>query len=537
MAKSVAVIGAGSCGLPAIKCCLDEGLEPTCFEKSDHIGGLWKFQEYSIEGRASIYKSLTINTSKEMMYYSDFPIPEDYPNYMHNSQIMDYFHSYAKHFDLLKYINFKTTVLSLKKRPDFSVTGQWEVVTETQGEKKSAIFDAVLVCTGHHIDPYLPLESFPGISKFKGQYLHSRDYKYPEKFKDKRVVMIGLGNSGADITVDLSHSATKVFLSTRSGSWVLNRVSDAGYPLDVIHFTRFKNFIRHVVPLGLLNLWGENKLNSRFNHANYGLKPPFRFLSKYPIVGDDLPNAIISGRVAMKPNVKEFTETAVIFEDGTREEDIDVVIFATGYSFSFPFLEESVLKINRNHQVSLYKFIFPPYLEKPTLAIIGHIQPLGAIMPVAELQARGAIRVFKGLIQLPKEDVMMADIIKKIKDNEKRYVPSLHITLQVQYIDYMDEMATFVGVKPPLLLLFLTDPRLAWEVLFGPCSPAQFRLTGPGKWAGARASILAQRARIVKATKTRLPPSPGPDHPFSLPLLLVKSIGLFALFAVICIYL
>lgn len=119
-----------------------------------------------------------------------------------------------------------------------------------------------------------------------------------------------------------------------------------------------------------------------------------RALSQHPTVNDDLPNRIISGMVKVKGNVKEFTETAAIFEDGSREDDIDAVIFATGYSFAFPFLEDSV-RVVRN-KISLYKKVFPPNLEKPTLAIIGLIQPLGAIMPISELQGRWVTQVFKG---------------------------------------------------------------------------------------------------------------------------------------------
>uniref|UniRef100_A0A672TW01 Flavin-containing monooxygenase n=1 Tax=Strigops habroptila TaxID=2489341 RepID=A0A672TW01_STRHB len=101
MAK-VAIVGAGASGLCALKCCLDEGLEPTCFERSRFIGGLWRF-EHPEEGRASIYRSVIINTSKEMMCFSNFPIPEDFPNYM----IMEYFRMYAQHFDLLHHIRFR----------------------------------------------------------------------------------------------------------------------------------------------------------------------------------------------------------------------------------------------------------------------------------------------------------------------------------------------------------------------------------------------------------------------------------------------
>nr|DBA18221.1 TPA: hypothetical protein GDO54_016496 [Pyxicephalus adspersus] len=211
MVKKVAVIGAGASGLAAIKCCLDEGLMPTCFEKSDDIGGLWRYKDEPEDDRASIYKSVVINTSKEMMCLSDFPAPEDCPNYMHNSKIMEYFRMYAEQFNLLKYIQTKTAVCSIKKTLDFSTTGQWIVTTEKDGKQNTAIFDAVLICTGHHSFPNLPLSSFPGIENFKGQYLHSREYKLPDNFKGKRVLVIGIGNSGGDIAVELSRIAEKTY--------------------------------------------------------------------------------------------------------------------------------------------------------------------------------------------------------------------------------------------------------------------------------------------------------------------------------------
>eukprot|EP00069_Balaena_mysticetus_P021146 bmy_13410T0 len=193
MAKRVATVGAGVSGLASIKCCLEEGLEPTCFERSDDLGGLWRFTEHVEEGRASLYKSMVSNSCKKMSCYPDFPFPEDYPNYI------------------------------VTKRPDFSVTGQWEVVTLHEGKQESAIFDAVMVCTSFLTNPYLPLDSFPGINTFKGQ--------------DKRVLVIGMGNSGTDIAVEASHMAKKVFLSTTGGAWVISQVFDPGYPWDMVFVT------------------------------------------------------------------------------------------------------------------------------------------------------------------------------------------------------------------------------------------------------------------------------------------------------------
>ncbi|XP_009271578.1 PREDICTED: dimethylaniline monooxygenase [N-oxide-forming] 5 isoform X1 [Aptenodytes forsteri] len=530
MAKTVAIIGGGSSGLCAIKACLQEGLEPICFERTADIGGLWRFEEYPEEGRASIYRSVIINASKEMMCFSDFPIPEDFPNYMHNSKIMEYFRMYARHFDLLRHVRFRTSVCRVAKRPDFATTGQWEVVTESEGKQEAAIFDAVLVCTGHHTEAHLPLSTFPGIEKFKGRYLHSRDYKDARDFTDKRVIVIGIGNSGSDLAVEISQTAKQVFLSTRRGAWILNRVGDQGYPIDIIFTTRMKMFLKKLLSPSMVSDFAEKQLNARFNHSHYGLKPKHRILDQHPTINDDLPNRIISGRVLVKPNVQQFTEASAIFSDGTRE-DIDAVVFATGYSFSFPFLEGCV-KVVEN-QIPLYKFMFPPNLEKPTLAFIGLIQPLGAIMPISELQCRWATRVFKGLNKLPPRQDMEADIEQKREAMAKRYVKSQRHTIQVDYIPYMDELACQVGVKPNLLALFLTDPKLALEVAFGPCTPYQYRLRGPGEWAGAREAILTQRQRIIKPLQTR-----HVEHPLAPTVpLIFKLVGAVAVLAVIFAYL
>ncbi|XP_069825152.1 flavin-containing monooxygenase 5-like isoform X1 [Dendropsophus ebraccatus] len=530
MGKKVAVIGAGASGLPAIKCCLDEGLEPTCFERSDDIGGLWRFKKDPEETRASIYYSVIINTSKEMMCYSDYPIPEDYPNYMHNSKVLQYFHKYTEHFQLRKYIKFKTSVVSVKKRPDFTATGQWDVTTEHEGKQETQVFDAILVCVGHHTAPNLSLQSFPGIENFKGHYFHSRDYKEPSDFKDKRVVVVGIGNTGVDLAVELSAVAKQVFLSTRRGAWLLNRVFDNGFPLDIVLFTRFFALIMDAIP-SLANSFMERKVNSRVDHENFGLKPKHRILSQHPTVSDDLPNRIISGKVVMKTNIKRFLETDIEFEDGTVEKDIDVVIFATGYKFFFPFFDESVIKVEKN-QVPLYKMMFLPHLEKSTVAFVGYIQPIGAIMPVSEIQARWATRVFKGLCKLPSMSKMKAEIMKRREDMQKRYVESERHTIQVDYVSYMDEVAVEIGCRPNLKKLFLTDPKLAWEVFFGPCSPYQYRLCGPGQWKDAKKAILTQHERVIKPMKTRSMRDDGSQGSFTF---IIKIFGILILFAALYI--
>lgn len=113
------------------------------------------------------------------------------------------------------------------------------------------------------------------------------------------------------------------------------------------------------------------------------------------------------------------------------------------------------------------------------------------------------VTVFKGLVKLPDKAKMWIDIRDKRRAMERRYKDSKRHTIQVDYIPYSDELATMIGCKPNIKQMFLKDPKLAIKCFFGPCTPYQFRLTGPGAWQGAREAILTQWDRTYKPLKTR----------------------------------
>lgn len=184
-----------------------------------------------------------------------------------------------------------------------------------------------------------------------------------------------------------------MYLSTRSGTWIFNRVAVNGKPGDMINATRIRQKVAKAFP-SLAALLVQKRLNKKFDHKKYCLRPKFNPLQAHPTASDELPNRIISGGVIIKANVAEFTENGAIFEDGTKVIDLDAVVLATGYMFGFPFLDKGVTDVKEN-KVNLFKYMFPPDLEKQTLAIIGCFQPLGAIMPISEMQCRLATRVFK----------------------------------------------------------------------------------------------------------------------------------------------
>ncbi len=163
-ADKVCIIGAGSSGMVAAKVLQERGIAFDCFEKGSDIGGNWRYGNDN--GLSAAYQSLTINTSKKRMAYSDFPMPADYPDFAHHSQILTYFENYVDHFHLREAIAFNTSVTEVCP----AGTNRW-AVTLDNGETR--YYRAVLVASGHHWFPRWP--DFPG--EFKGTIIHAHDYR------------------------------------------------------------------------------------------------------------------------------------------------------------------------------------------------------------------------------------------------------------------------------------------------------------------------------------------------------------------------
>jgi len=346
---------------------------------------------------------------------------------------------------------------------------------------------------------------FEGDSEFKGQIIHSHDYRDPRGYEEKRVVVVGIGNSGGDVAVELGKVAKQVYLSTRRGSWIIHRVWDNGLPLDA-NFSRFRfYYLANILPLSWQNTQYEKQVEAKFDHELYGLKPAHRFFEAHPTLNDDLPNRIISGAVIVKPDIERLTTTGVIFNDGSEVKDIDTIITATGYVFGFPFIDHPALKVKEN-EVNLYQYVFHPDIEPSgSLAVIGCFQPVGNIGAIAELQARWAIQIIKGNCSLPSKEEMSKEIEMRREHLSKIYYKSSRHTIQLFPVPYQIKISELMGCKPNLLKLWITDPKLAYHVLFDMYTPFQNRLVGPGAWPGAREAIITSMDRVRCPYKTRKP--------------------------------
>jgi Flavin-binding monooxygenase-like len=418
----VCVIGAGSSGIAAAKALHARGIAFDCFEKSDRVGGNWVFENNN--GMSAAYRDLFINTSRPKMEYSDFPMPDSYPDFPHHTQIAAYFESYVDHFGFRDRIVFQTGVTHARREQD----GSWTVELDT-GESRS--YDALLVANGHHWLARWPEPAFPGADTFTGHQLHAHSYVDNSIFEGKRVVVLGMGNSAMDIAVESSYVAESTYLAARQGVWIVPKYI-FGKPVDQMrNDPRVPFKIRQRMIQQLVKTYAGSP-------ERHGLpKPNHRFGEAHPTVSGRILDRIQHGTIAPKPNIAALEGSHVRFTDGSSVE-ADVVVYCTGYKISFPFFDEDFISAPDNH-IELFRRVFHPEIDG--VYFIGLLQPLGAIMPLAEAQGEWVGDHLLGDYALPGETEIRADIAADQTAMRKRYVASKRHTIQVDYDDYLYALA------------------------------------------------------------------------------------------------
>ena len=417
----ICVIGAGSSGIASCQVLHARGIAFDCFEKGSGVGGNWRYENDN--EMSSAYESLHINTSKRIMEYATFPMPDDYPDFPSHRQIAAYFDAYVDHFGFRDRIAFNTEVARVQPADG----GGWDV-TLAGGETHR--YSAVMAANGHHWNARYPEPPFPG--SFDGETLHAHHYRTPDGYEGKRVVVLGFGNSAMDIAVELSRIADEVFLAVRRGFHVIPKYL-RGKPLD-----QLSNPVSRRLPFAFTRRSFEKLIAQAAGRPeDYGLPTPDHRLGEaHPTVSSEILSRIGHGDVTVKPNIERLEGDSVRFADGSVEQ-VDRIIWCTGYKITFPFLDDELVPTSDN-EVKLYKRVVPPDL--PGLYFIGLIQPLGAIMPIAELQSEWVADLLEAKAGLPAHERMVASIAKDDRKLRKRYVASKRHTIQVDFYPYMREL-------------------------------------------------------------------------------------------------
>jgi flavin-binding monooxygenase-like protein len=193
------------------------------------------------------------------------------------------------------------------------------------------------------------------------------------------------------------------------------------------------------LPLSIQRLGMKQLLKaSQGRMTDYGLpEPDHQLLEAHPTVSSDLLPRIGHGEITVKPNLARFDGGEAVFADGTRER-ADVVVYCTGYRISFPFFARELISAPDNH-VRLYHRVVDP--EHTGLYFIGLLQPLGAVMPLAEAQAEWVADVLQGRSELPAPAEMRDTIARDEARMRERYVASKRHTIQVDFHPYLRTIA------------------------------------------------------------------------------------------------
>jgi thioredoxin reductase len=425
--QKACIIGAGSSGIVAAQVLDARGIPFDCFEKGSQIGGNWRYENDN--GMSSAYRSLHINTSRRVMAFKSLPMPDDFPDYPDHFQMAAYFDEFADHFGLREKISFRAEVTKVEP-----ADGEWAVTTKAEsGAEATERYRAVLVANGHHWDPRWPEPAFPGSEEFEGEQIHAHHYREADVLRGKRVLVLGLGNSATDIAVESSRIAEKTFLAVRRGAYVLPKYLN-GKPIDeAVHP------LASYLPLSVQRFFAMKGLEiAAGDMETYGLpKPDHKLFEAHPTVSSELLPRLGHGDIAVKPNIERFAGGRTVrFIDGS-EEEIDLVVYCTGYKITFPFFDPKVLSAPEN-RLPLYRRVVS--VERPGLYFIGFIQPLGPIMPLAEAQAEWVADLLGGRATLPSPGEMKREIAGEERRQAKRFVASKRHTVEVDFHPYLREI-------------------------------------------------------------------------------------------------
>lgn len=357
-----ALVGAGPTGLSAARNLSRRGIPFVGFEIHSDVGGLWDISSR----KSTMYESAHLISSKTTTAFDEFPMRDEVADYPSHWEMNAYFKDYADTFDLRRNFRFQTEVISAEPEDPDSDDSAWKVtVRDEDGKEETGRYAGVLIANGILSEPAIP--EFEGQDEFEGEILHTAAYKRPDLFRDKRVLIVGCGNSGCDIAVDAVHFADSIEMSLRSGYWFFPKYI-FGRPSDTLNEGK-------ALPAFL-----KTRLDGKFikfltgDPARLGFPvPEGRIYETHPVMNTQVLYHAGHGDIHIRKNIRRFTRTGVEFVDGTSGE-YDMVVLATGYKLHYPFITPEHLNWNGNSP-DLYLNIFTP--RHRNVFVLGMVEATG----------------------------------------------------------------------------------------------------------------------------------------------------------------
>lgn len=377
------IIGAGPCGLAAAHALKEAGIPYEHVEADSGLGGNW------LHG---VYAGVYTDACKDVMQFPAMPMPAHYPDFLSQAHMLTYLNNFADRFLLREKIKFNTRVVWI----DSIANNQWNAHFE-HGQTRT--YSGIIICSGHHWDMRFAELHGP----FSGSFIHSKEYKEPSQIKDLRVLVIGAGNSAADIACEAARVSRCSVLSMKDSPWIFPKTF-MGIPLGRIKLKYLPAFVERLLMHLLIRI-------SFGRYENYHLPhPKHKLLSKHPTVSEELPYYLKHGRITVKPAIIKTDRNTVWFADNTHL-DFDLIVSATGFNLSYPFLPESLIRITGQN---LHCFGYCAYPDYKGLFFLGWPQVRGGIGQLASAFSK----VIADLIRVEEFSGQPAGLLLKMMGNK-----------------------------------------------------------------------------------------------------------------------
>ena len=465
---NVIIIGAGPGGIVATKELLEAGIDDVvCLEKSDRLGGVF----------SNTYDNLVLTSSVTFSMFSDYWVGEGKGHHFWTKdEAVQYWSDYADHYKVSDRIRFNSTVVSVEEKEDEN----WQIQLENGDVLECS---KLVLAIGNNSQP-----RYPNWSKKLNNisFDHSSFYRNADSYKNKRVLIVGGGESGSDVAYEIAGVAKESWVSLReSTGWIVPRkrgdhAADVSTHRGIWDLPR--EFGSRLSPFVLkLERGREDPVFDALADLNDRVKA---FRGIWGIYGTKtlaLPKAIAHHGCQVVEDIVDVDDESrtLTCSDGRKLENVDAVVFCTGYHNEVTFMPEGLQSCDPR---TMYKHMFHPDMGDK-LAWIGWARPgFGSQFPIMEMQSRYLGLIWSGKKKLPETDEMqrtiqadLANYVKQFEGNATR------IRSLIDYHGYMNQMAKIIGCFPPLMTYFFTKPRLWLHLMYGPTQATQFRLRGPGK--------------------------------------------------------
>ena len=382
----VIVIGAGAAGLAVAKELKCNAVPFQVFEAHDEIGGLWNRGN---DGSPA-YLNLVTNSSKSTTYL-DKRAPAAWPSYFSQQSALKYLDDFAKRYQLESHIRFRCGV----DRVESLGEDHWKISFQERGpgHRQSVEGRAIVVCTGLHRQQngFIPDELLRAAAASEIGYIHSSAYRDNAPFTGKRVVVVGFGNSAADIATEVSEVAAETIVSTRSVPWIIP-LWVLGLPADMIRKLTNRMRVPFAIQIKVFHLLQRIYVG---HPDGFGLGAiEHDLLDRLPVSDRGIVKAIKTGRVRLRGPIRHITRTSVRFNgSGADEQHIDHLIFATGYNRVYPILGDDLVAPLADEKMAFPLLIFHP--QDKSLLFTSEVNVPQGSWPIFASQAKAIVAYLK----------------------------------------------------------------------------------------------------------------------------------------------